>query len=719
MNAQENIVFDSEKKLLQIGESISVLEDVEGKLKIDDILKKENQEKFQQQHSQLFSTPISSSAYWIKFTINNHSNQDIWLALNNSTLLEIDFYTPDKNGNYSKVIYTGSLRPVESRPYFLINGFWLPLNKANEKQNKTYYVRITGYLAIDVVLEVATLPKLHQEKTIHDILSAAFIGILLIMILYNSFLFFSTKDKIYLWYTGHLAANIFTATFLNSFPIVEYLTGYQLQSFWHNYFSIWTYPALIFSGLFCIHYLNLKTNSTRAKKLIEWIIFLQIGIILLNLTGAVSFKILTILEELLSILLYSSCLFVAYYLLLAKNVKQTKYYVLGWTFFWLGLIVLVLSGNGVIPQNIYIRNASYFGVALEVWMFSLALGDRMKILQKEREDIEIEKERIKRQEEEKRNGLILQQKKELESRVRERTEKLFLTLQENKKINLKLDANNKIMMKAYAKNKLTNFELKETLNIVNQQKEEILSQNTQLEQLNSLKDRVFSIIAHDLKSPINNLQGLLILFEDDYGLTQDEIQQLIHRVSESVSGISELLNNLLYWARSQMQGSLTLVPKSLEVKTYIQEVIQLFIEMTRLKNIQTIIQLEKESLTVCVDPEILRFILRNLLNNAYKFSNENGQVTIKAVQEVKNSVKISIKDEGMGVDETTKNELFKGFVKSKDGTHSEKGTGLGLMLCQEFIELSDGSIGIESELGKGSTFWFTLPTSEKEFLKMD
>ena len=244
------------------------------------------------------------------------------------------------------------------------------------------------------------------------------------------------------------------------------------------------------------------------------------------------------------------------------------------------------------------------------------------------------------------------------------------------------------------------------------QQEEILVQNEQLQELNKLKDRIFSIVAHDLKAPINSLQGLLVLFEGDYGITQEEMLEHFTRVSQNVAGISGLLNNLLYWARLQMQGSLELSPTSLDTSVYVEEVVQLFAEIARFKNIQTLVKVEANTPKVYIDPEIIRFILRNLLNNAYKFSEKGGKIIIQVTAIKNNQVKISVQDEGVGMDESTKNQLFKDFVKSKQGTDAERGTGLGLMLCQEFIEASEGQIGVESELGKGSTFWFTMPQIE-------
>lgn len=249
---------------------------------------------------------------------------------------------------------------------------------------------------------------------------------------------------------------------------------------------------------------------------------------------------------------------------------------------------------------------------------------------------------------------------------------------------------------------------------VNAQKSEISLQNEQLQDLNAIKDRVFSIIAHDLRSPINSLQGVMMLFKSDYDLSKEEIKEYFERLSVNVEGVASLLSNLLYWARSQMQGSLAINPTSIELSTYIKEVTKLLSEAALNKKIETKVEIQDGLPKLFVDSEILRFLLRNLLNNAYKFSYPESTVSIYAKVAENNFIKVSIKDSGIGMDDITKRSLFKGLVQSQNGTQSEKGTGLGLMLCQEFIEKTGGSIGVESEPRDGSTFWFVIPAATEK-----
>lgn len=251
---------------------------------------------------------------------------------------------------------------------------------------------------------------------------------------------------------------------------------------------------------------------------------------------------------------------------------------------------------------------------------------------------------------------------------------------------------------------------------IQKQKQEIALQNEQLLELNEQKDKMFSVVAHDLKSPIDSLQSLLMLFKDDNAMSEIQLRQHIGRLSQNIEGVSGLLNNLLQWSKTRMQGKLSLSPIPLMLEPYVQEAVQIHLELARTKNINTLLKIPKDLPQLWVDPEVLRFLLRNLLSNAYKYSGQHSEVLIEANTFLKKQVIINVIDTGKGLDEQTKNSLFTHMVKSEKGTQFENGTGLGLLLCKEFVELSNGKIGVESELGQGSKFWFTLPISANNTL---
>ena len=226
--------------------------------------------------------------------------------------------------------------------------------------------------------------------------------------------------------------------------------------------------------------------------------------------------------------------------------------------------------------------------------------------------------------------------------------------------------------------------------------------------LNATKDKFFSIIAHDLKNPFNALLGFSELLERNYdNLTKTEIKEYINVIYESSQSLFKLLDNLLQWSRTQT-GSITYNPEQFQLLPIINQEIAYNQFIADKKKI-TIKVLVDQSITAFADKNIISTVIRNLVNNAIKFTNNNGRVEVWA-REVKNEVEISITDTGIGIDTEDIDKLFKlNSSVSNKGTANEEGTGLGLLLCKEFIERNNGKIWVKSNKGKGSTFYFTLP----------
>ncbi len=232
--------------------------------------------------------------------------------------------------------------------------------------------------------------------------------------------------------------------------------------------------------------------------------------------------------------------------------------------------------------------------------------------------------------------------------------------------------------------------------------------NQQLSVLNSTKDRFFSIIAHDLRNPFHTVSGFAeILIKDYKTLSYEKIDRFLKLIFTSSINGNKLLENLLQWSRSQT-GRIAYDPVNLNLSTIIQEVINLLDGDALHKNIslQPIID---HSLTVLADENMVKTILRNLISNAIKFTPNNGSIFIKTTS-MQNEVEVTIEDTGVGIPTDTLPRLFQiDKAITTKGTAQEPGTGLGLLLCKEFIEKHNGKIWIKSEVGKGSKFRFTLP----------
>ena len=228
------------------------------------------------------------------------------------------------------------------------------------------------------------------------------------------------------------------------------------------------------------------------------------------------------------------------------------------------------------------------------------------------------------------------------------------------------------------------------------------------------KDKFFSIIAHDLKGPIGSFLQFTQMLAAPGRMSEEGKERLIASMQETSRTTYTLLENLLYWSRAQT-GRLQLEPKEIHVQTLIRENFELLGSQAETKKIRLINKCGKKT-KVYADENTLRTVLRNLLSNAIKFTASKGKVTVAdATAEGKNGdnrVTLSVSDTGVGIPEDKINTLFRiDKSYSTPGTADEQGTGLGLIVCKEFVEKNQGTLSVESRDGEGTTFRVTLPAS--------
>jgi len=259
---------------------------------------------------------------------------------------------------------------------------------------------------------------------------------------------------------------------------------------------------------------------------------------------------------------------------------------------------------------------------------------------------------------------------------------------------------------------LSNWELKNTnLEIQEQrvelgQKAELLElQTMQLSELNSVKNRLFSIISHDLKTPIYGLRNLFKSMHQ-YDLPAEEIKVLVPDILNDLNYTTELMENLLQWAKSQMQGD-SVNQQLIDITSLMSDVKQLLRLQAENKKVYVTARSDKP-IYIYADKDMINLVLLNLMSNAIKFTPEHGEVSVSA--EVREeTVEVFIKDTGIGITKENMGKLFGEAYFSTKGTANEAGTGLGLKLCKEFLVKNGGDIFVKSEPGKGSVFSFTLP----------
>lgn len=246
---------------------------------------------------------------------------------------------------------------------------------------------------------------------------------------------------------------------------------------------------------------------------------------------------------------------------------------------------------------------------------------------------------------------------------------------------------------------------------LHQQSIMLREQSKELQELNASKDKFFSIIAHDLRGPLGGFMGLSELIADEsQPLTSDEKQDMTRVLTQSARNIYNLLENLLEWSQMQ-QGHTAFKPQITGLEKLVTDCIKLLSEVSRRKDISIALDIDKDQV-VFADTNMFQSVIRNLVSNAIKFTPKGGKVMITADLTENNTSVITVKDTGIGMKNEMVSNLFRINVNnSRPGTDGENSTGLGLLLCKEFVERHGGEIWVESEEGKGSLFCFAIPNN--------
>lgn len=258
-----------------------------------------------------------------------------------------------------------------------------------------------------------------------------------------------------------------------------------------------------------------------------------------------------------------------------------------------------------------------------------------------------------------------------------------------------------------AVNRKMNQVLLEKNEKIEEQKEELEHQAVQLLLSNQQKDKLFTIVAHDLRGPLNSLK-VLMNFMKEKKISESEARVMLNELRLNVDHSSELVSNLLIWASSQLNGAV-IVPVVLDLNELVRGVLELFAQQAKEKNV--LLQMEMSpALIGYADKDMAQVVIRNLVSNAIKFSSSGGVVTVNGCRKAA-EIEIVVTDNGIGMREDALERIRRKESFTSYGTNREKGTGLGILLCHEFAEANKGRFFVESEWGKGSRCYFTIPAA--------
>jgi signal transduction histidine kinase len=251
-----------------------------------------------------------------------------------------------------------------------------------------------------------------------------------------------------------------------------------------------------------------------------------------------------------------------------------------------------------------------------------------------------------------------------------------------------------------------NFKLQAKNHEIETQHKEIVLQNGKLEDLNELKDRLLMIISHDFRSPLQSLKGLILLINDSDRITPEEFRTMVKGLKYKVDKTYDFLEGLLIWSKSQMRG-FQVKPQRLILHTLAEDCIHLLQSFSEKKGITLTNKVDSNHIAFG-DEDMIRLVIRNLTANAIKFTPSGGSIKISS-EEIERHIRISVADNGVGMDQVELERLFSSTTFfNKQGTNMERGTGLGLMLCRDFVEKNHGRISVHSVAGEGTTIAFTV-----------
>jgi two-component system, sensor histidine kinase LadS len=584
------------------------------------------------------------SAHWFKLNIQNESSFTEWLLeVAYSPLDQIDLYLTDSNNSVTHKS-SGDHFPIAQRDLPHRH----PIFAFNIKQGETQqvYVRIHTISSVQVPITLWHREAFLKTSYKVQLLNGLFYGAMVLMILYQLFLFLSVRDKITFYYV---------LTLLTMVNVVSFFQGYSFLYLFPNYPEFNDVLALITGPIFVVCSTLLTRAFLNVRNFSKLLDNLLIANMLLDLCVALA---MTIFFRKISYQYHNYLIFIHCLLALAcagyclhKKYKPARYYLLAWFTLLVAGGIFTISSVGFTPGYL---STNYMGLMagciLQMLFISFALGDRWRTLEKEN-----------------------QKAKEAEL-DREHREKILL-------------------------------EEEVKLRTV-----EIQQQNLELEEVNHVKDKLLSVVSHDIRGPLGSLHLALNLVKSG-SLTLAEFQKVSEDLEARLTHTTEFIDNLLQWAKLQMRGE-TFEPDRVDLSKLADESVKLLEPECVQKNI-LIKNHFGGTLEAYADLNMIRSVFRNLLTNAIKFTKPKGTISLNAYR-VEDRIIISVADSGVGIPEKNREKLFTISSVATQGTKQEKGTGLGLLLCKEFVEKNGGTIWFETEEGKGTTFFFSLPKYIKE-----
>jgi len=690
--AQDTIHYYNADQSIQIGDKVQLLEDTKDAFSIEQVLQSKD---FYKSTQKVPNLQITKSAFWVKMIIANNSNVNtLAFELEYPTIDSVIFVKVDTSGNYTKTV-TGEFVAYTDREFKHQN--YIFLLDIPHGQTREYLMKVVASEQMQLPLVLGTSKNISETIFSRDLIFGLYAGVILVMVLYNLFVFFTVKDETYLYYVFYILFVGLAQACLQGYAPRFF---YPHSAFLANAMMVWV-PALsgIFGILFLYSFVRVKEFAPVIYRLLFIIIAVYAATIVMSFFGEyrLSANMMLIAVMLLVLMGLLTGIIIS-----IKGYRPAKFFLIAFSIFIASVVVFVLRNFNILPYNNFSFYALQIGSACEVVLLSIALADKINIFRREKEESQMEAMQVLQENE----RIVREQNVMLEAKVNERT--------------LELRSTNEDLNK-------TMTELKEAE-----------SQLVESEKMASL-GQLTAGIAHEINNPINFVTsnvgplkrdvdalldailhieeiGLANISDDDkkekieeykeeidFDYLKIEISHLLKGINEGASRTAEIVKGLRVFSRLDEDDL-----KKADLNEGLDSTLIISNNLIG-NNIQVVKEFGNLPLVECY-PGKLNQVFMNMISNAVHAINKqhpNGGGILKiSTSHNDKSVFVKIEDNGTGMDENTKKKIYEPFFTTKD---VGEGTGLGMSISYNTIKKHNGQIYINSTLGVGTEFILDIP----------
>lgn len=695
--AQTPVVYRNAGINVPFGNTVLILEDKNSTLSAPEAV---NASGYIQTTQQVPNLEMSSSAFWVKFAITNLSNEpDLAIEYPYPTIDSVLFVEIGNTGDL-KSIASGEYQPYNQRLVKHQN-YIFNIN-IPQGTTKTFLLRIKSSEQIQLPLTVGTPQSILESLTEKDLIFGLYAGIILVMLFYNLFVYFTVRDSIYLNYVLYILFVGLTQACVQ---------GYAQRFLYSNspyLANLMMVIAPVFVGVTAIAFLKrfmaVKDYTPVLNKILN--VFLGIYAVILGL-GFLGYyqaaaQIVQINAGVASLFVFSVSVIIA-----RKGYKPAKFFLIAWTIFLASVIVFVLRNFNVLPYNNFTYYALQIGSALEVILLSFALADKINTFRKEKEESQAQAFLALQEN----ARIVSEQNVMLETKVNERTielrasnDELNKTLKDLKEAEMQLVESEKMA----SLGQLTAGIAHEINNPINFVTSNVKPLQRDIDMILDILDKVEELTYSDIAQDEKKKKIDAVKQEYDFEYLKTEIGYLLKGINEGSSRTAEIVKGLRIFSRLDEDDL-----KKADINEGLDST-TIIVNNLLDNKIEIIKDYDSLPLVDCYPGKLNQVFLNIITNGIHalksKFNDQKGGVvTIKTRRINDDKILISIKDNGTGMTEQTKKKLFEPFFTTKD---VGEGTGLGLSIAYNTIKKHNGTINVESEIGEGTEFLIEIPIAQ-------